>query len=169
VATGSVKSTKEISIYLKEHGIRPSLIRVKVLQYLMENHNHPTADMLYKELMNDIPTLSKTSIYNALNTLTKSVIINEVTIEDNLVRYDANIERHGHFKCLNCGSVYDFEMKCKSCEARELEGFSVVQELIYLKGICASCRKKGGKNESKGEKGKKGKQGIGHYRERDGC
>jgi Fur family peroxide stress response transcriptional regulator len=145
MATGSAKSTKEISIYLKDHNIRPSLIRVKVLQYLMENRNHPTADSLYKEIMNDIPTLSKTSIYNALNTLIKSGLINEVTIEDNLVRYDSNVDRHGHFKCLNCGKVYDFEMKCKACQARELEGFSVVQELIYLKGICALCQKKRGK------------------------
>lgn len=57
----------DTSNYLKEHGIKPSYQRMKVFQYLVDNHNHPTVDMIYKALCPEIPTLSKTTVYNTLN------------------------------------------------------------------------------------------------------
>ena len=38
----------DIGEYLKEHSIKPSYQRMKVFQYLQENKNHPTVDMIYK-------------------------------------------------------------------------------------------------------------------------
>ena len=46
---------------LKEHGIAPSLQRIKILEYFEKNRIHPTADMVYQALAQEIPTLSKTT------------------------------------------------------------------------------------------------------------
>ena len=41
--------TGDIGNYLKEHNIKPSYQRMKIFQYLLDNHNHPTVDTIYRE------------------------------------------------------------------------------------------------------------------------
>ena len=59
--------TGDIGNYLKDHDIKPSYQRMKIFQYLLDNHVHPTVDTIYKALCPEIPTLSKTTVYNTLN------------------------------------------------------------------------------------------------------
>ncbi|MFP4466552.1 MAG: Fur family transcriptional regulator [Candidatus Goldiibacteriota bacterium] len=132
--------------YLKENGIKPSLIRVKVMKYLMDYKNHPTADEIYKQLHTEMPTLSRTSVYNALNGFVKKNIVHELTIEEKHSRYDALTDSHAHFKCRECGNVYDIMQESINCGSPELEGFYVEEKHIYMKGKCASCVKKGENN-----------------------
>ena len=56
--------TGDIGNYLKKHNIKPSYQRMKIFQYLLDNHNHPTVDTIYRALCTEIPTLSKTTVYN---------------------------------------------------------------------------------------------------------
>jgi Fe2+ or Zn2+ uptake regulation protein len=143
-----LKTPKEVTDYLKEHNVKPSFIRLKVMQYLMAKRLHPNADSIYKSLSKEIPTLSKTSIYNTLRTFASAGVIKEIMIEDNEIRYDAYIDRHAHFKCVVCGDLQDIDLGCVSCAAQEkLHGNKVMDEHIYMKGICAECVKKGKKKE----------------------
>ena len=64
----------DIEKYLREHGISPSYQRIRVFEYLISNKNHPTVDMIYKELIKEIPTLSRTTVYNTLNLLVKQKV-----------------------------------------------------------------------------------------------
>ncbi|OPL15479.1 MAG: hypothetical protein AVO39_08010 [delta proteobacterium MLS_D] len=51
---------------LLEKRIRPSFPRLRILEYLLKSREHPGADDVYRALVDDIPTLSKTTVYNAL-------------------------------------------------------------------------------------------------------
>ena len=146
----AIKTPKEVTDYLKGRKIRPSLIRIKVMQYLMAAHEHPNVDHIYKNLSKEIPTLSKTSIYNTLKTFASAGVVKEIMIEENEIRYDAYIDRHGHFKCVVCGGLSDIDLGCVSCAAPEkMKGNQVLEEHIYMKGVCADCVKKGkGKNQA---------------------
>ncbi|HPI04675.1 MAG TPA: Fur family transcriptional regulator, partial [Candidatus Goldiibacteriota bacterium] len=135
---------KEIKALLKGKKIRPSIIRVKVLKYLLDNRNHPTADRLFSALENDIPTLSRTSIYNTLKTFLDEGVVSEITIEDGNSRYDAFTGKHGHFICEKCGGVSDFDVKCATCAPESLNGYKINQEHVYLRGLCPNCIKSGG-------------------------
>jgi len=140
----AVKTPKETADYLKEHSIKPSLIRLKVMQYLTGTRGHPNVEKIHKSLSKEIPTLSKTSIYNTLKTFAAAGVVKEIMIEENEIRYDAYLERHGHFKCVICGGLQDIDLGCLSCAAEEkLKGGKVLEEHIYLKGVCAGCVKKG--------------------------
>ncbi|PKL93005.1 MAG: transcriptional repressor [Candidatus Goldiibacteriota bacterium HGW-Goldbacteria-1] len=141
----SEKTEKEVAALLKEKKIRPSVIRVKVLKYLLDNRNHPTADQLFNGLENEISTLSRTSIYNTLKTFLEEGIVSEITIEDGISRYDAFTGKHGHFICEKCGGVSDFNVKCATCAPESLKGYKVTQEHVYLKGLCPKCVKTRGK------------------------
>ena len=54
----------KIKTYLQEKGINPSMQRVAVMHYLLNNFTHPTVDEIHSNLSESIPTLTKTTVYN---------------------------------------------------------------------------------------------------------
>lgn len=132
--------------YLKEHGIKPSVQRMRIFQYLLDNHAHPTVDDIYKNLSDEIPTLSKTTVYNTLNIFVSNEIVKEIIIEENEVRYDVITGTHGHFKCKNCGEIKDFDIDISEFDLKELGDVEIEETHFYLKGICEKCLKEIKKN-----------------------
>lgn len=132
--------TDDISTYLKEHGVKPSYQRLKIFEYMMNNHNHPTVDMIYRALCKEIPTLSKTTVYNTLNLFIDKKITSMIVIEENETRYDLVMNTHGHFKCVNCGALIDIDLDINYEACEELEGCIVTEKHIYLKGLCKNCK-----------------------------
>lgn len=128
-------------IYLRSHEIKPSLTRLKIFDFLVNTIEHPTVDGIYKNLASQIPTLSKTTVYNTLKLFMEKGIVKVVNIEDNETRYDADVSFHGHFKCTNCGKVYDFPINEENTKFDQLKNFSIEESHFYLKGKC-SCTAK---------------------------
>ena len=134
-----MEKLKNIDKYLKNAEIKPSYQRLRIFEYLYQNKNHPTVDMIYSELSNEIPTLSKTTIYNTLKLFVKKNITQIINIEDNETRYDADISTHGHFKCCKCFKIYDFSFDNSNIQFKEIETFQINQTHLYIKGICKKC------------------------------
>ena len=133
-------SINNIGEYLKNNDIRPSFQRIKILEHLLKYRNHPTVDKIYRELVNEIPTLSKTTVYNTLKLFVKMNVTIIINIEDNEVRYDTNISKHGHFKCEKCGKIYDLTVDFESINLEEIKKFKIHEYHFYLKGICDKCK-----------------------------
>ncbi|MCT4563054.1 MAG: transcriptional repressor [Maledivibacter sp.] len=127
----------KIDEYLKSNDIKPSYQRIKILEYLIQNKNHPTVDMIYQELVNRIPTLSKTTVYNTLKLFVDKKIVALINIEDNETRYDVDTTFHGHFKCKKCNEVYD--IKTEMPILKDMDDFQIDEYHLYLKGICKKC------------------------------
>ncbi len=136
-------SPKETGDRLKSKGIKPSVIRIKVLQYLLENRAHPNADAIHRSLSREMPTLSKTSIYNALKLFSEKGMVTEIKGENGELRYDGYTNRHAHFLCTECGKLFDIDLECQACKSKDLIGSKITEESVYLKGLCASCNKQG--------------------------
>ncbi|EOD01070.1 Fur family transcriptional regulator [Caldisalinibacter kiritimatiensis] len=132
---------EDIRSYLMEKGIKPSYQRIKILEYLLEHRTHPTVDEIYKELVKEVPTLSKTTVYNTLNLFIEKNLATVITIEENETRYDADTSIHGHFKCEKCGKVYDFNVNISNLAYDGLENFQINDQHVYFKGICKDCLK----------------------------
>lgn len=130
---------ENIGEYLKANGIKPSYQRIKIFQYLVEKRNHPTVDMIYKALCPEIPTLSKTTVYNTLNLFIEKKIVNMIVIEENETRYDSLMSIHGHFKCEKCGKIFDIDIDKKVLSEKALEDFQINEQHYYFKGICKEC------------------------------
>jgi Fe2+ or Zn2+ uptake regulation protein len=135
----------ELKDALIKKGISPSFHRLKIYEYLKNNCVHPSVEMIYADVIKQIPTLSKTTIYNTLKTFVEKGIISPLTIEDNEVRYDADLAFHGHFKCLNCNTLYDIDIDQlhllkNFCINKKINGHIVTERHVYLKGICKKCR-----------------------------
>jgi len=124
---------------LKEKNISLSYQRLKVLEFLYNNRCHPTVDQIYTSLHNELPTLSKTTVYNTLRVLTESGLVRVITIDDNETRYDIDIEDHGHFRCDSCGEIYDFSVDIDSISCGDLNNFKINAKNIYFNGVCPEC------------------------------
>ena len=110
------------------------------MEYLAARRTHPTADEIYSNLLHEIPTLSKTTVYNSLNTFAKAGLVKVLAIEDKELRFDADTSDHGHFKCGKCGRIFDFAVDLAGLHLQSaLPGFKIKQRDVYFKGICPGC------------------------------
>lgn len=125
--------------HLVEHQINPSFNRVKVMEYLIKQRNHPTADQIYNALKKELPTLSKATVYNSINAFTTGGVVKTIMGEGKEAHYDALMEPHGHFICEACACCYDFDLPNENLEFKELDGFKVRDKEVYLRGICKKC------------------------------
>ena len=133
------KTLEELSNELKKNKIRLTHQRLKVLEYLTNTSNHPSVEEIYRDLKQEVPSLSKTTIYNTLNYLTDLGLINVLAIDDNEAHFDAVTEAHGHFKCDVCRKIYDFDIDVASHRSKDLDDFRINEKIVYFKGICPGC------------------------------
>ncbi|MDR1342850.1 MAG: transcriptional repressor [Prevotellaceae bacterium] len=138
-----MKNQHEVIAKLEQFGVKPSLQRIAIMDYLMNNLVHPTVDTVFSSLSASIPTLSKTTVYSTLKLLAQQGAVLELNIDDKNVRYDANISRHAHFRCKFCGSVHDLPLASLDAVAVETAGkFVITESQLYCKGYCDSCKDK---------------------------
>jgi len=128
---------------LKENSIKITPQRLEILRYLDENRTHPTADQIYAGLKEKNPSLSKTTVYNSVETLNNHGIIQLLTLSYLEARYDFRSDMHHHFICKKCGNIIDIDIKCPNIEKMLESGHKVEEVHGYFKGICKKCIKKG--------------------------
>lgn len=133
------ENTALVTQRLLEKNIRPSLQRMAVYGYLLDNHTHPTADAIYSALSPSMPTLSKTTVYNTLRQFVECGLVQSVTIEDGELRYDADTSNHVHFKCVKCGGIYDVMEKIELPPEKIPQGFTVEKTQTNVWGKCSLC------------------------------
>lgn len=129
---------------LQDSGLRPSTQRVAIMSYLLSHRTHPTVEDVYKGVVTEIPTLSRTTVYNTLRLFAEHHAAQMITIDDHRVCYDGDIHPHVHFLCRKCGKVYDL-MDCKAPVYRKpfsVDGNLVDEAQLYYKGICSNCLNK---------------------------
>ncbi|MCA0385099.1 MAG: transcriptional repressor [Firmicutes bacterium] len=126
--------------FLKTNGIKPSYQRIKIYEFLMNNKEHPTVETIYNALNGQIPTLSKTTVYNTLKIFIDKGIAMAITIDEIEVRFDAHMDMHGHFKCEQCNTIYDFNVNFEGALSDELNDFEITEQQMFFYGICKKCK-----------------------------
>jgi Fe2+ or Zn2+ uptake regulation protein len=127
---------------LKKNELKVTPQRLAILKYLDNNMTHPTADKIYRDLKKNNPSLSKTTVYNALEILKKHNIIQVLTISKSEQRYDSVGEMHHHFLCKSCGAIIDIDIRCPHLETVINDKHQIDEVHGYFKGICEDCLKK---------------------------
>ncbi|MDR0510149.1 MAG: transcriptional repressor [Rikenellaceae bacterium] len=130
--TGSIK---EIFV---AHGIRHSVQRLAIMDYLFANRTHPEAEEIFAALAPSIPTLSRMTVYNTLHLLADVGAIRSLDVDGKARRFDADTSPHGHFVCNTCGCVEDVPLPVDllACKPSEHEIKSV--QVVY-RGVCKNC------------------------------
>ena len=126
---------------LHECGLRPTLQRVAVFSYLCNYTSHPTADILYADLVSAYPTLSRTTIYQTLHALHKCGLVTKVE-SDGEMRFDVETSFHGHFRCTQCGKIFNIFYQETATFPQPPSGFMVKETSLFYHGICPLCNSK---------------------------
>ncbi len=133
---------REAASRLTSCGLRPSVQRVAILGQLISRHDHPTVDDVYKSLSDELPTLSKTTVYNTLRLLSEHNAAQMITVDDHRVCYDGNTTPHVHFMCRKCGRIIDLMDEVAPVVeggVRTVDGNLVDEAQLYYKGVCREC------------------------------
>ena len=136
-----MNANSKIGNRLLEFGIKPSLQRIAIMEYLMDHFTHPTADIIFNDLYPSIPTLSKTTVYNTLKLLEEHGAIRTISIDEKNLRYDADISYHAHFICKRCGCIHDLSLKeGDTFDIENFDDFILTEYHVYYKGYCKQCK-----------------------------
>jgi Fe2+ or Zn2+ uptake regulation protein len=133
-------------VILKQNQLKITPQRLAIMKYLDENRTHPTAEDIYSNIKQDNPSLSKTTVYNSLDTLQEHDIIQTITISSSEHRYDFRKSMHHHFLCKKCGVITDIDIECPNINKILDSGHKVEEVQGYFIGICKNCLKKGGRS-----------------------
>ncbi len=137
--------------YLVNYNIKPSVQRIAIMDYLLKHATHPCVDEIYTALCNEIPTLSKTTVYNTLKLFVEHGAVRMLTINEHNTCFDGNVGLHSHFLCKTCGKVFDIPFAENAEETDRLvrKGFEMEEIHHYYKGTCPDCVKNGQKEQEK--------------------
>jgi len=128
---------EEVKRQLVEKDIRPSFTRMKIYDHLLRAKSHPTAEEIHQELVGDIPTLSRTTVYNTLKLLEENGLASTIFNEQNERRYDVLDPPHAHFVCRVCGRITDLPI---TPNAASPVGFHIEEVQITYRGVCGDCQ-----------------------------
>lgn len=121
--------------------------RELILNYVINSREHPTADMVYKSVKQEIPNISLGTVYRNLNQLSDMNLIRKVTLPNKITRFDQAYSEHCHLYCNNCGLVMDIdkEIMDKTCNmVSNLTDCEIISHDIVFVGICHKCKKEEG-------------------------
>jgi Fe2+ or Zn2+ uptake regulation protein len=149
LAAGETISINNLKKLLEAKGIKPSYQRLCILEYIIKKNIHPSVDTIYKALYKNIPTLSRTTIYNTLNLFEKRKIVSFVSALDNELRYEFLEKPHAHFLCIECKEVYDIYLETDIFCKEFVEDHKVAESHIHFRGLCKKCLEKASRLEKK--------------------
>lgn len=135
---------KELHAYILNNGLKVTPQRLAVLKYLRENMNHPTAEKVHSELLNEYPAISLTTVYKTLSSFVEAGMVKELDIDPHKMRFDYIMDPHDHFHCRVCDNVYDIysdvaNMAENFKKKNNMEGHNVDTISINMKGVCKYC------------------------------
>jgi len=119
--------------------------REAVLNVLRQARSHPAADWIYDEVRKVIPNISKGTVYRNLKILQEIGEISELNLSGTVSRYEGRPENHYHFRCENCGQVFDLDEPVNHGldeKMAERTGFSVSYHQTEFRGLCQDCQEK---------------------------
>lgn len=116
--------------------------RELIKNFLATRKDHPTADMVYRNVRQQNPNISLGTVYRNLTLLADSGEINRLNMGDGVDHFDADTSPHYHLLCTKCGRVVDLEMdSIESITDTASAGFNghVAGHVTYFYGTCCNC------------------------------
>lgn len=122
--------------------------RELILESLKNRKDHPTAEMLYKDLKIQMPEIGIATIYRNLSDLCEMGEITKIKSKLGPDRFDGNKEEHMHFECTKCHNIEDIFVDNKQSKKIKEDIKELSKKVdaycdktnIWLYGLCKKCR-----------------------------
>ena len=120
---------------LSSRGIQPSAQRVAVARFVLTTDEHPSADQVFARVKDDLPVLSRATVYNTLHLFVEKGLLKELILAEGRVVFDPKTAPHHHFVDDDTGVIVDIPwaaLKVKNVDA--LDGLFVREYQVVLRG-----------------------------------
>jgi len=125
--------------------IRMTKQRKTIMKILKNTNSHPTADTIYEEVKKEIPKISLGTVYRNLNLLEELNEIMVINYTNAQSHYDGVTKNHYHFRCNNCGRVFDLDLDVLDEDVDKYveknTDFQIDEHRLEFYGLCPDCQK----------------------------
>lgn len=122
--------------------VKYSRQRQMIYHFLTTRKDHPTADIVYKNVRQKYPNISLGTVYRNLTLLADRGEILRLQVGDGVDHFDADTSKHCHFICSNCGCVTDMQYDgLEKMLARAQQNFDgrIDSQSTCFYGVCGNC------------------------------
>ena len=136
------EKTRWFTFRCRQVGLKVTPQRIAIYKELLKTDEHPSAEMLYEKVSKILPNISLDTVNRTLLTLSEIGAATVLEGSGDAKRYDAELEKHQHFKCVKCKRIIDFHHRPFDnikIPAEISEKFTVLRKTVYLEGICDLC------------------------------
>lgn len=133
---------QDVLKHLREKGVRITETRKAVIDFIIQSHDHPSADMIYQALLPAFPNMSLATVYNNLKVLIDEGFVSELKVRnDTTTYYDFMGHQHLNVICEKCGRIADMDLDLPDVqqEAADQTGYQITKSQVVVYGICPDC------------------------------
>ncbi len=139
-----MESLESLLSLLRENDLRVTPQRRLILELLVGDTSHPTVDQLYRRVIEVLPNVSRTTVYNTLHELVALDVLLEVQdLGGEGLRYDTNPGQHHHLLCTRCHTLIDVERDFAELDLTPAEaaGYQISRHQVTFYGVCPDCQR----------------------------
>lgn len=117
--------------------------RRAILELLVDEDSHPTAEEIYQRVLAKMPDVSRTTVYNTFRELSELGVLTPFHgSSEGGQRYDTNKETHHHLYCIHCHTLIDIVRNFEglTLTPEETSGYHIVSRQVTFYGICPECQ-----------------------------
>ena len=118
--------------------------RQLVLDAVRARCDHPSADEIYLDIRAIDGHISRGTVYRNLNVLVRQGKVLQVKLP-NIDRFEAQLDKHYHLLCTECGSVCDIPLpyhEVMDKQVAETTGYTIERHRAIFEGVCPDCQQK---------------------------
>lgn len=137
------KEYRQIIGHLQSEHVRITESRKAIIAYIISSKDHPSAEMIYHDLIPKYPGMSLATVYNNLKLLVDEGYVTEIKKSSDATTYfDYMGHDHLNIICEKCGKVVDLDIHAPSLQdqVQAVSGFSITREIHTLYGVCKDCQ-----------------------------
>ncbi len=128
--------------------MRYSRQRELIIDAVMANGQHPTAQQVYQAVRQESASISLGTVYRNLNQLTEAGELLRIPMHGGKDRFDHETCVHFHLQCARCGALEDVPAEISAdmlrllARIRRQTSMTVSPESLQFQGICHTCATK---------------------------
>ena len=133
-------NAENLSSKLTEKGLKVTPQRIAVLEAVMQLHNHPTVDNIIEYIRSNHPNIATATVYKVLDALVQNELIRKVKTAQDIMRYDAIIEKHHHLYSVESDRIEDYHdeelnnLLTAYFEQKGIPGFEIEDVNLHIIG-----------------------------------
>lgn len=127
----------------RKKGLKVTHQRLAIYRAIAGSTDHPSADMVYREIRKQHPTVSLATVYKTLETFQRIGLVCPVGPFHENARYEANLAHHHHLICIKCKRIMDLHEPFLSTIPLpdQLKEHHVLGHTVWVRGVCRDCEK----------------------------